>query len=125
MPNLLKRCSQSVLLAGFIAGSILISFAQTPSAPAASQPAPEGSTAAAAGKTASPLATPKEKLSYAIGVDVGNHLKAAAVDIDPTILARGVTDTLTGAKQIMTEEELRTTMAEFQNQLRQKRMAMA
>ena len=115
-----------MLLAGFVTGSILLCFAQTPTAPAASSAASEKP--AAAGKEPSQaaitLTTPKEKLSYALGVDFGKRLKAASVDIDPAILERGVTDTLAGSKTIMTDEELGATMIEFQNQLRQRQTAL-
>jgi len=114
-----------MLLAGFVTTSILLCFAQTQTAPAASGAASEKSAAAGkeASQAASTLTTPKEKLSYALGVDFGKRLKAASVDVDPAILERGVTDTLTGSKTIMTDDELHATMIEFQNQLRLKQTA--
>jgi FKBP-type peptidyl-prolyl cis-trans isomerase len=129
MSNLFTRCSHSLLLTGVVTGSILLCFAQTQTAPAASSAAPAKATAPAAGKQTTEavptLATPKEKLSYALGMDVGRQLKAASVDVDPAILARGVIDTLTGSKTLMTDEELHAFMVEFQAQLRQKQVAMA
>ena len=36
------------------------------------------------------LATEKDKLSYAMGMDLGGQLKARSVDIDPSVFERGL-----------------------------------
>jgi len=68
------------------------------------------------------LTTTKEKQSYAIGMNLGENLKAQSVDIDPTLLTRGVKDTLTGAKPLLTPEEERATLMELQAGLRKNQM---
>lgn len=125
MPNLFTRRFNSVLLAGLLAGSALSSFAQAQTAPA--KTAPKKSTAATtakkpAAKPAPTLSTPKEKLSYALGVDFGKRLKATGTEIDPAVLSRAVSDTLAG-KPAMSDNELRVTMTTFQDQLRQRQTA--
>ena len=60
------------------------------------------------------LKTPKEKSSYVIGVDIGQTLQKAGVEIDPDLLARGVRDALRGGKLLMNEQEIKETMTAFQ-----------
>jgi FKBP-type peptidyl-prolyl cis-trans isomerase FklB len=66
------------------------------------------------------LKTPKEKASYAIGVNIGRGLHRDAVDVDPAILARGLRDGLGGAKTLLTDEEMKGAMVALQTALRQK-----
>ena len=63
------------------------------------------------------LDTEKDKLSYSIGMDIGNNLKRQSIDVDADILTRGIKDTLEGEKQLLTEEEFRTTMENFKNNM--------
>jgi len=121
-----------VLLAGFVAASILSTFAQTDTG-TAPKTAPKktttthkaAATAPAKKATAAPmtLTTPEQKLSYALGADMGKRLKATEVAIDPAILARGMSDSMTGKTALMSEEEIRTTIASAQKDLQQKQMA--
>jgi FKBP-type peptidyl-prolyl cis-trans isomerase FklB len=60
------------------------------------------------------LKTEKEKLSYAMGMDLGNQLKSRSVDIDPAIFARALKDALSGAKTQLTEDEAKAVIAELQ-----------
>ena len=68
----------------------------------------------------SELKTQKDKVSYAIGLDIGTGLKKNEVDVDADILAKAIKDTLAGKKPLMTEEEVKTTMTEFQKDLQAK-----
>lgn len=99
-------------------------------APAAKKPATTGTakTGTAAGsKAAAPLVlnTPKEKASYAIGQNIGKAMKKDSVDIDPNILARGIKDAVTGAKQAMTDEEEQATLQALQTEMKGKMEAKA
>jgi len=85
---------------------------QTP-APA-TQPSPAGS------QTASALATQKDKVSYAIGMNIGTNLHRQSVDVDPKVLQQGLEDALAGRKTLLSEDEARATLTEFQNEMRQK-----
>ncbi len=67
------------------------------------------SAGAALGAEKQELTTKKEKLSYAIGIDMGTSLKKNAIDVDTDTLFRGIKDALTGGKQLMTEQELKET----------------
>jgi len=125
-------CAKPLLLATFVVGSIALTYGQTTtSAPAPKAPAkkPATSSAAKAGTakpaTAAPaLSTPKDKVSYAIGADLGNKLKSSSIDVDPTILTRALKDTLTGAKSAMTDEEIRATLTDLTKDLQAKQAAL-
>jgi len=71
------------------------------------------------------LKTQKDKVSYAIGMDVGNGLKKNEVDVDPDILARGVKDILAGNKPLMTEDEVKTAITGLQKELQAKQQERA
>jgi FKBP-type peptidyl-prolyl cis-trans isomerase FklB len=71
------------------------------------------------------LKNQKEKISYIIGMDIGNNLKKQAVDVDPNILAKGVKDALVGGKPLLTEQEIRETMTAFQKEMMAKREVVA
>ncbi len=70
------------------------------------------------------LKTQKEKLSYIIGMDMGKNLKNQSVDIDPNILAKGIKDALSGGKSLLTDQEIRETMAAFQKEMVAKQQAL-
>jgi len=63
------------------------------------------------------LKTDKEKISYSIGMDIGGNLKRGSVEVDPDLLAKGLKDSYGGGKTILTEEEARKTIADFQKTL--------
>jgi FKBP-type peptidyl-prolyl cis-trans isomerase FklB len=97
---------------------------QTP--PAKNQPtsgAKAGKAAAAKSKKASALTTlttQKEKISYALGMNVGAGLHQQSVEVDPKLFLQGLKDALAGGKTLMTEDEVRTALTQLQNQLRSK-----
>ncbi len=63
------------------------------------------------------LKTQKDKVSYSIGLDIGNNLKRQSVDINPDAFAKGLKDAFAGSKQLMTEQEIRETMTAFQQEM--------
>jgi FKBP-type peptidyl-prolyl cis-trans isomerase len=121
-----------------LAASILLlgnSLAQTP--PAKTQPAPAAktthpaaksataakSTTAAKSSSAPKLVTPKDKFSYALGMNLGTTLHRQSVEVDPAILLRGLKDALAGGKLALTEDEARAALTEVQNEVRKKMQA--
>jgi FKBP-type peptidyl-prolyl cis-trans isomerase FklB len=58
----------------------------------------------------------KQKVSYAIGMDIGSNFKRQELDVDPKALAAGLADTLAGKSQ-MTEEQQKQVLAEFRTQM--------
>jgi FKBP-type peptidyl-prolyl cis-trans isomerase FklB len=100
--------------------------AKSQTSDATKTPAPKSQTSAA-GKTtvhhtaAAPLAlkTDKDKISYALGMNIGKSMSKNAVDIDPNILVRGMKDELAGKTQ-MTDDEVKTVMTAFQGEMKKK-----
>jgi FKBP-type peptidyl-prolyl cis-trans isomerase FklB len=80
--------------------------------------------AAAAAQEPAPLKTDKEKLSYALGMDLGTQFAKQAVDIDPEVFARALKDAMTGGKMLMTEADARVIITALQQQLATKQAAM-
>ena len=70
--------------------------------------------ALAAAQEAPALKTDKEKLSYAMGMDLGGQLKAQAVEIDPTLFAEGLKTVLAGGKTLMTDAEAKAAISQLQ-----------
>jgi FKBP-type peptidyl-prolyl cis-trans isomerase FklB len=66
------------------------------------------------------LKTQKEKVSYAIGIDVMKALKQQGIQVDMDLVIKGMKDLLSGEKLLMSDSDLRKTMAEFQAELRLK-----
>ena len=71
------------------------------------------------------LQTQKDKVSYSIGMDIGMTLKNQSIEIDPAILARGIKDSMTGQKPLMTEQEIRDTITAFQKEMTAKQQELA
>jgi FKBP-type peptidyl-prolyl cis-trans isomerase FklB len=63
----------------------------------------------------------KEKISYAIGMNIGNSIKRQSIDVDVDTMAKAVKDVIAGNPTTMTEQEAQQTMMEMNNQLRAKR----
>jgi FKBP-type peptidyl-prolyl cis-trans isomerase FklB len=66
-----------------------------------------------------PLKTAKDKASYAIGMSMAKGMKAQGVEVDPSILARGLRDALVGKPQL-TDEEAQAALTQLQAELRAK-----
>ncbi|MEW6338196.1 MAG: FKBP-type peptidyl-prolyl cis-trans isomerase [Acidobacteriota bacterium] len=63
------------------------------------------------------LSTQKDKNSYALGVNIGTGLKQQGFEISPEMLAKGVADAYSGGKALMTEQEVRDTLAAVQKEI--------
>jgi FKBP-type peptidyl-prolyl cis-trans isomerase len=70
------------------------------------------------------LKTDKEKLSYAMGMDLGKQLRLQSVEIDAELFKQGLRDALSGAKTLMTEQEVRAAIAGLQAGLKEKQTAL-
>jgi FKBP-type peptidyl-prolyl cis-trans isomerase FklB len=101
--------------------------AKTPATPAPSTqktPAakPRTATGTTTPRTTTPLVlkTQKDKVSYAIGLNIGKSLRKDSVEVDPAIFARGVKDALTGAKALLTDDELKAVLTTLQGDLQKR-----
>ena len=71
------------------------------------------------------LKTQKEKLSYALGMNMGNSLKINAIEVDEETLLKGIKDTLNNGKMLMTEQEAKDTIMALQKELQSKQQEHA
>lgn len=71
------------------------------------------------------LKNQKDKISYIIGMDIGNNLKKQSISVNPKILARGIEDAFAGAKPLLTEQEVQETMMAFQKEVMAKQAEVA
>jgi FKBP-type peptidyl-prolyl cis-trans isomerase FklB len=69
--------------------------------------------------------TPKDKVSYGLGVGVARNFKRQGIEVDVDLLVKGLRDALSGQKLLLSEDDLRATMMEFQEEMRQKQAQAA
>ena len=81
--------------------------------------------ALAAAQEAPALKTEKERLSYAMGMDLGKQLRSRSVDIDPAVFAKALEDALSGGKTLLTDAEAKAALAAFQKAIMAKQAAEA
>lgn len=62
----------------------------------------------------------RDKLSYALGMNLGTKLKQDQIDVEPNALVQGLKDMLAGSKPLMTEDEARATLMQWQSELQAK-----
>src|SRR4051812_7500122 len=61
----------------------------------------------------------KEKVSYAIGMQIGYNLARQKVDINPDVLATGIKDSIANKPQL-TPDQVKDVMAQFEKDIEQK-----
>jgi len=88
--------------------------AAQPAKPAA-QPA-QPTTPPAAGQGA-PTRSVEDRASYVIGFNLGRSLKQNEIQANTDLLTQGLRDALSGAKGMLTDEEMQATMQEFQQKV--------
>jgi FKBP-type peptidyl-prolyl cis-trans isomerase FklB len=71
--------------------------------------------------TAAALVTDKDKLSYSIGADLGKNFKTQGIDVDPSMLAKGMQDGMNGTQLVLTEQQMKDVLNKFQKDLMTKR----
>jgi FKBP-type peptidyl-prolyl cis-trans isomerase FklB len=67
------------------------------------------------------LKTDKEKISYSIGMNLGGSLKRDSIEVDPDMLAKGLKDSYGGGKTLLTEDQARQALDDFQKTLMAKK----
>lgn len=71
-----------------------------------------------AGSGKSTLKDQTQKVSYGIGYNMGQNMMKGDLGLDPKILVKGIMDAMTNQKPQMTEDEIRSTLLAFQQDLR-------
>ncbi|SRR5713226_6518696 len=94
-----------------------------PAPAAGAQKAPAAKTGQAVKRTTQPvltLKTQKDKVSYALGANLGTSLHKQSVEVDTAIVLRGLKDALAGGKLLLTDDEARVVLTQLQTDLRNK-----
>ena len=60
--------------------------------------------------------TPKEKISYIIGVQLGNDMKRESIELDPAFVAKGLQDLLLGNELLIGDKEAKDFVAAYQKE---------
>lgn len=67
------------------------------------------------------LSTTEDKVSYSIGSDLGRNLKKQGIAINPTVFAKGMEDGMRGGPLLMTEDEMKQVLSDFEKEMMNKR----
>jgi FKBP-type peptidyl-prolyl cis-trans isomerase FklB len=123
--NVLAAC---VLALGLAVASQAQQSTKT-TAPATSAKKSTGTTATKSASTAPknvpgpPLTTEKEKQSYALGMNIARGISRQGADVDAAAMARGLRDTLSGAKPLLTDDEAEAALKQLQDAVKVKQDA--
>jgi len=63
------------------------------------------------------LSDEKARVSYAIGMTFGHNFQAQGVEVETDMLVRGLKDVQSGGPTLLTQQEMRDTLAEYQKTL--------
>jgi FKBP-type peptidyl-prolyl cis-trans isomerase len=66
------------------------------------------------------LKTLEEQASYAIGLDIGKSILADGADLNPDLVAKGLTDALKKSKPLLTDDQIKEVMTAYSKQLQAK-----
>lgn len=66
------------------------------------------------------LKTQQDKINYSIGVNLIGNIKQQGLDIDLDMVTKGMKDAYSGEKLLLTDEEIRIAIDQYQTALRQK-----
>ena len=69
-----------------------------------------------AAEEGTPLKTPKDKMSYGVGMDIARTLTNLQVEVNPDALAAGLKAMLTGSKPLLNDQELQEALNAFRTQ---------
>ena len=75
-------------------------------------------------KNATELKTYQQRLSYAMGLDVGGYFKDLGEDIQLETLVKGITDSYKGNAPALTKEQIAAVQKEFAQKMQAKQAAM-
>jgi len=115
-PAAILRCTLSL----FVTLSIIPAAAQTsgsanlPDAPKAKTQNPPP------GQSASPFKDQKEKVSYALGMNMGTNLRRQGIDVDANLLSQGLKDGLAASKALMTDDEVESVLTQWSSDMQGK-----
>jgi FKBP-type peptidyl-prolyl cis-trans isomerase len=71
------------------------------------------------------LSSEKDQISYSIGMNIAEGIKAQGIEINPEVLARGITDMLNGTELALTKADAVKVLTKLQEQLSKKQEGLA
>ena len=66
-----------------------------------------------------------DTVSYSVGVDIGKSFRLQEMDIDPDVMARGLSDAFSDKETALTDEEIQSTLINFRQEFQQKQRDIA
>jgi FKBP-type peptidyl-prolyl cis-trans isomerase FklB len=72
--------------------------------------------------TTTKFETRADRISYAIGLDIGQSLSRQSVEVNPDLLYEGLKTALAGETPALSEAEVRETLVSLQRQMQEKQM---
>jgi FKBP-type peptidyl-prolyl cis-trans isomerase FklB len=63
------------------------------------------------------LKSDTDRISYSLGNQIGGEIKGKASNLNPEILVKAIQDAISGAKPLMSAEEMRNSLADFKRQM--------
>jgi FKBP-type peptidyl-prolyl cis-trans isomerase FklB len=69
------------------------------------------------------LKTQNEKVSYALGMDLGNQLRKLSIEVEPGLFGQGLKDALSGARTLLSEEQVKAAISELQAEMKRREAA--
>jgi hypothetical protein len=71
-----------------------------------------------AAQDAPTLESPKQRLSYALGMVLGNQFRSQSVEVDLDLYTQGLRDALSGGRTLLTEAEARSVVDRLQREMK-------
>ena len=66
-----------------------------------------------------------DTVSYSVGVDIGNSFRLQEMDINPDVMARGLSDAFSDKETALTDEETQSTLIKFRQEFQEKQREIA
>jgi len=134
MPILLASSTFALMASGFVVADDAPAAAAAP-APAIAAPAakpavkkPKAAAPASASSGSFVFQTDEQKVSYAIGLNIGNNMNQMKQQmnfaVDGNLLELGIKDALSGAQMRMSMDDIKATMQGFQQKMQAKQKEM-
>ena len=66
-----------------------------------------------------------DTVSYSVGVDIGKSFRLQEMEINPNVMARGLSDAFSDKETAITDEEIQSTLINFRQEFQQKQRELA
>jgi FKBP-type peptidyl-prolyl cis-trans isomerase FklB len=71
-----------------------------------------------------PFGNQKEKLSYALGMNLGTGIRKQSLEVDTDLVIKGLKDSLSGGEMLLNENEVRGIVGSLANELKYKQITL-